>query len=103
MPLTTLHFTGWTPPTVASFIWYVLATVAGFKRRVLIVSRGATVNVAADVVTRPSLSVAVTLNAKAPAAWGVPATVPLVASSTTPGAMRPTRAPRCRGHSHPLR
>ena len=67
VPLTTLHFTGWTPPTVASFIWYVLATFAGFKRRVLIVSRGATVNAAADGVTRPSLSVAVTLNAKAPA------------------------------------
>ena len=41
-------------------------------------SRGATVNAAADVVTRPSLSVAVTLNAKAPAAWGVPAIAPLV-------------------------
>ena len=66
-PLTTLHFTGWTPPTVASFIWYALATFAGFKRRVLIASRGATVNAAADVVTRPSLSVAVTPNANAPA------------------------------------
>ena len=84
MPLTTLHFTGWTPPTVASFVWYVLATFAGFKRRVLIVSRGATVNAAADVVTRPSLSVAVTPNAKIPAFWGVPAIVPRVASSTTP-------------------
>ena len=38
---------------------------------------------------RPSLSVALTLNAKTPAAWGVPATVPLVASSMTPGGSAP--------------
>ena len=89
MPLTTLHFTGWTPPTVASFVRYVFATFAGFKRRVFIVSRGATVNAAADVVTRPSLSVAVMPNAKIPAFWGVPAIVPRVASSTTPGGNAP--------------
>ena len=89
MPLTTLHFTGWTPPTVASFVWYVLATFAGFKRRVLIVSRGATVNAAADLVTRPSLSVAVMPNAKIPAVWGVPAIVPVLVSSVTPAGNAP--------------
>ena len=31
VPLTTLHFTGWTPPTVASFVWYVLASLRGLQ------------------------------------------------------------------------
>ncbi len=52
-------------------------------------SRGATVKAAADLVTRPSLSVAVMPNAKTPAAWGVPAIVPVPVLSVTPAGNAP--------------
>jgi hypothetical protein len=97
-----LHFTGWTPPTVASFVWYGLASFAGFKRRVLIVSRGATVNAAADVLTRPSLSVAVT-RTRRPCRLGVPAIVPVAVLSATPLGKAPEASAQCRCRFHPSR
>ena len=79
-----------------------LPATAASSRRVLIVSLGATSNAAADVVTRPSLSVAVRLTLIL-SFCGVPAIVPLVASTRRQGAMRPTPVPRCRCRFHLLR
>jgi hypothetical protein len=88
-PLTSPHFTGFTPPAVRIAARYARPTVAGFRRVVVTASREATLRAELADVLRPSVSLAVSTNLNVPAALGVPAIVPLAGSSVSPVGSEP--------------